>query len=90
MMTPDPVQQKAFISRLRRVEGQVRAVQGMVERGDGCAEIAQQLAAARKALDRAFFEMMGCAMTATLDAQKDRKAARQQVEALGALLAKYG
>ena len=90
MMTTDAAQQRAFISRLRRVEGQVRAVQAMVERGDGCAEIAQQLAAARKALDRAFFEMMGCAMTAALDGQGDRKAAKQQAAELGALLAKYG
>jgi len=89
-MTPDAAQQRALITRLRRVEGQVRAVQGMVERGEDCADIAQQLAAARKALDRAFFEMMGCAMTAALDAPGDRKAAKQQAAELGALLAKYG
>jgi len=90
MMNPDAAQQRAMITRLRRVEGQVRAVQGMVERREGCAEIAQQLAAARKALDRAFFEMMGCAMTAALDGQADRKVAKQQAAELGALLAKYG
>jgi DNA-binding FrmR family transcriptional regulator len=77
MLTTNTSQQKAMISRLRRVEGQIRAVQAMVERGDECAEIAQQLAAARKALDRAFFEMMGCAMAAVLESPADRGSAQE-------------
>jgi len=89
-VTPEPDHQRDFLIRLRRVEGQVRAVQGMVERGASCADIAQQLAAARKALDRAFFEMMGCAMTSALENSADIDAARQQTADLGKLLAKYG
>ena len=38
------------------------AVQAMIERGEDCEPVAQQLAAARKALDRAFFELMACAI----------------------------
>jgi DNA-binding FrmR family transcriptional regulator len=51
-----------LIVRLRRVEGQLRAVQRMIEEGNDCEPIAQQLAAARKALDRTFFELMACAI----------------------------
>jgi len=51
-----------LILRLKRVEGQVRGVQAMIERGADCEEIAQQLAAARKALDRTFFQLMACAI----------------------------
>lgn len=53
---------RALVLRLKRVEGQLRGVQAMVERGEDCEAVAQQLAAARKALDRAFFELMSCAI----------------------------
>lgn len=51
---------KAMNSRLARIEGQVRAVRRMIYEDEPCEAIAQQLAAARKALDRAFFEMVSC------------------------------
>lgn len=54
--------QRAIGLRLRRVEGQIRGVLRMVEGGESCEDIAQQLAAARQALDRAFFEMMACSL----------------------------
>lgn len=48
--------------RLRRVEGQIRGVLQMMEQDQPCDAIAQQLSAARKALDRAFYEMMACSL----------------------------
>lgn len=51
---------KAMDARLARIEGQVRAVRRMIEADQPCEAIAQQLAAARKALDRAFYEMVSC------------------------------
>jgi DNA-binding FrmR family transcriptional regulator len=53
---------RELVLRLKRVEGQLRAVQRMIEEGHDCDPIAQQLAAARKALDKAFFELMACAI----------------------------
>jgi DNA-binding FrmR family transcriptional regulator len=53
---------RALVLRLKRVEGQLRAVQRMIEEGNDCEPIAQQLTAARKALDKAFFELMACAI----------------------------
>ncbi len=41
------------IRRLRRIEGQVRGLQRMVEEGQGCEAILTQLMAARAALDKA-------------------------------------
>lgn len=90
MSTPDPEQQRALLTRLRRVEGQLRGVQGMIERGEGCADIAQQLAAARKALDRAFFEMMGCAMNVELDQASTLPDARARLGKVAETLARYG
>jgi CsoR family transcriptional regulator, copper-sensing transcriptional repressor len=56
----DPVAKQAMRARLARIEGQVRALQRMIERDEECEAIAQQLSAARKALDRAFYEMVAC------------------------------
>ena len=53
---------RALTSRLRRAEGQVRAVARLIEEGEPCDVVAQQLTAARRALDRTFFEMIGCAV----------------------------
>jgi DNA-binding FrmR family transcriptional regulator len=51
-----------LVLRLKRVEGQLRGIQRMIESGDDCEPIAQQLAASRKALDKAFFELLACAI----------------------------
>lgn len=56
----DPARKKALKARLARVEGQLRGLQRMIDEGDDCERIAQQLAAARKALDKSFFNMIGC------------------------------
>lgn len=42
----------ASLRRLRKVEGQVRAVQRMIEEGRDCEEVLRQIAAAQKALKR--------------------------------------
>lgn len=51
---------KALCDRLARIEGQVRGVQRLIESDADCEKIAQQLSAARKALDKSFFSMVGC------------------------------
>jgi CsoR family transcriptional regulator, copper-sensing transcriptional repressor len=56
----DPVKKKALRSRLARVEGQLRALQKSLEGEADCELISQQLSASRKALDKAFFVMVGC------------------------------
>ena len=54
--------QRDVINRLRRIEGQVRALVDMVDAGRSCEDIAQQMSAARKAMDKAFYRMMACSM----------------------------
>jgi CsoR family transcriptional regulator, copper-sensing transcriptional repressor len=56
----DTEKKKALCSRLARVEGQLRGVQRLVQDDADCHAIAQQLSAARKALDKAFYTMVGC------------------------------
>jgi CsoR family transcriptional regulator, copper-sensing transcriptional repressor len=58
--TIHPDKKKAIQSRLARVEGQLRGVQRLIDDDSDCEQIAQQLSAARKALDKAFFAMVAC------------------------------
>lgn len=50
---------KALCARLARVEGQLRGLQKLIEADADREKVAQQMAAARKALDKAFFAMVG-------------------------------
>ena len=56
----DPEKKKALCARLARIEGQLRGLQRLIESDADCDKIAQQMAAARKALDKSFFSMVGC------------------------------
>ena len=56
----NPARKKALCDRLARVEGQLRGIQNLIQSDADCEQIAQQLAAARKALDKSFFTMVGC------------------------------
>ncbi len=56
----NPTRKKALCDRLARIEGQLRGVQRLIESDADCEKIAQQLSAARKALDKSFFSMVGC------------------------------
>ncbi|WP_373091832.1 metal-sensitive transcriptional regulator [Zhongshania sp.] len=84
---------KALITRLKKVEGQLRGIQKMMEEEQSCERVAQQLSAARKALDKTFFETMACAMQQELsksDSTKDDALLNEQIGHITALLSKYG
>lgn len=49
-------------TRLRRVEGQIRGLQRLVDEGAECREIVTQLAAAQSALDRVGFKLISGAL----------------------------
>ena len=52
--------QRDVINRLKRIEGQVRGLIDMVDQGRPCEDVAQQMSAARKALEKTFYRMMAC------------------------------
>ncbi|MDN5937079.1 MAG: metal-sensing transcriptional repressor [Salinisphaera sp.] len=82
---------KELITRLRRVEGQLRGIQSMIEREDDCETVAQQMTAARKALDRTFYHMLSCVMQRELAcAYLDSADPRDRLKYATDLLARYG
>jgi DNA-binding FrmR family transcriptional regulator len=48
----DETQQQAIVTRLNRIEGQIRGIRRMVQEPRLCVEILQQLSAAEAALNR--------------------------------------
>lgn len=84
----DAEAKRAMGARLARIEGQVRALRRMIDQDEACEDIAQQLAAARKALDRAFYEMVSCMIRAELPAGSQGHAER--VGRVAELLVRFG
>ncbi|HEX5596713.1 MAG TPA: metal-sensitive transcriptional regulator [Micromonosporaceae bacterium] len=73
------------IKRLRRAEGQIRGVIGMLEEGRDCADVVTQLAAVSKALDRAGFKIIATGLQQCLTAEEageDQRASVEQMEKL--------
>ena len=54
----DELQQQAIVTRLNRVEGQIRGIRRMVQEPRLCIEVLQQLSAAEAALNRVSLGVM--------------------------------
>ena len=72
----DETHKKDLIHRLRRVEGQLRGIQAMIEKGSECEAITQQLSASRRALDKAFYHVLSCAIQSGSDTRRPEPARR--------------
>lgn len=86
----DQQHRRELILRLKRIEGQVRGIQGMIDDGADCEKVTQQLSAARRALDKAFFSVLACAIQTTPEKAGSARAAEDRVKHAAALLAKFG
>lgn len=84
----DPKSKKAIETRLARVEGQVRGIRRMIGDDRTCEEIGLQLAAARKALDRVFYEMVSCMIR--MDSPKGAAGRTERAKKVAELLARFG
>lgn len=80
---------KKVATRLARIEGQLRGIKSLVESGANCEEVAMQMTAARRALDRAFYEMLACSLMTHVSEDPSIKAVRQSTDELARLLVKF-
>lgn len=55
-----------LVRRLRKVEGQVRGIQGMLNDGRECRDVVTQIAAATKALEQVGFKLLASGLTSCL------------------------
>ena len=77
--------------RLRRIEGQVRGLQHMVEDDRWCPDILQQIAAVQAALDKVALglaegHVQHCMSAGTDDPQRRQEMTRELMQALGRLV----
>ncbi len=97
---PDPApvaalsaaQKTDLLHRLARVEGQLRGVQKLVAQAagaDDCDAVAQQMAAARKALDRCFIQLLSHTVQTQSAQAGDLEQAREAAARLARLLDKF-
>ena len=80
----------AVLRRLRRIEGQVRGVQSMVEDHRYCIDVLQQISAVQAALDKVALALVDdhtrhCILGADADTQEERR-----VELMAALARMVG
>lgn len=85
-----PDRRRKVAHRLARIEGQVRGIRQLVESGADCEKIAMQMTAARRALDRAFYEMLACSLEAHVQSAGTMPEARASIGELSRLLARFG
>ena len=79
----DEASRTDLLNRLRRAEGQLRGIQRMVDEGEDCMQIAQQISAVRKALDSAYVRMTVCFMEQELSTKmRDGKGRQAELEQL--------
>ena len=79
---------KQILARLARIEGQIRGVSKLVNSDvPDCEKIAQQMAAARKALDKTSHTILACMLEKQL--VEDKQAGEPGVEEMVKLISKY-
>ncbi len=85
-------QKKDLLNRLARIEGQLRGVQKLIALADepeDCDAVAQQMAAARKALDRSFVQLLTASILTQTGEAADLEDARRRAAHLAAMLDKF-
>lgn len=89
-MSDNEIEQRAaMVNRLRRVEGQIRAIADMVADGRPCEDVAQQMSAARRALERAYFYMMTCSMIEAVSEHAPDGVVQRDIQRVAEILQKY-
>lgn len=88
MLSPNAQQKTEMLKRLARVEGQVRGVQKLIDQDEDCEKIIQQMTAARKALDKAFHEMLACVIEANVCADQGAEFAERMAQ-VRSLMSRY-
>lgn len=78
----DMAHRRELVLRLKRIEGQLRGIQAMIDAGEDCEKVIQQVSASRRALEKTFFNVLACAVESESSDKRVKQAAR--------LLAKFG
>ena len=86
----DTKHRRDLVMRLKRIEGQLRGIQAMIEAAEDCEKIVQQVSASRRALDKVFFNVLACAIQSDAPGAPSGKPTDRRVRQAAELLAKFG
>lgn len=81
--------QRDVVNRLKRIEGQVRGLIDMIESGRPCEDVAQQMSATRKAMEKTFYRMMACTVMEAVTTAESEADTLREVERSTRILEKY-
>jgi CsoR family transcriptional regulator, copper-sensing transcriptional repressor len=84
----DEVERRNILNRLKRLEGQIRGLQSMVESGKGCEDVLTQVMAAKSALNQVGLRIIGYSMKACLG-EDDQRGRDEVVDEALELFLKY-
>ena len=76
--------------RLRRIEGQVRGIQGMLADGRECADVVTQIAAASKAMEQVGFKLVASGLTYCLTHPAEAAESGSDLERVEKMFMKIG
>ncbi|MBV1870369.1 MAG: metal-sensing transcriptional repressor [Gammaproteobacteria bacterium] len=79
----------AMLKRLARIEGQIRGIQKLIVSSEDCEKTAQQMSAARKALDKASHEMLACMIEREIETKQLTDLNHDDMEKIKTLISKY-
>ncbi|HET8706525.1 MAG TPA: metal-sensing transcriptional repressor [Pseudomonadales bacterium] len=88
-MPVNPDHKSAMKKRLARIEGQLRGVQKLIESDADCEQVIQQMTASRRALDRAFYELLACVIENNVVANSADENSERTMAEIRNLLSKY-
>lgn len=71
--------------RLRRIEGQIRGIMGMLAEGKSCEEVVTQILAARAGMDRVAAEVLRCHVSEAMTTRPPEEARDAVLRAIALL-----
>ena len=83
------LEKRALVVRLRRIKGQVEAIEGMVEDDADCSDVLMQVVSARQALKSFSEEMIESHMHECIENAASQADGRREMRALLAVLKRY-
>ncbi len=82
MATLPESSQSDIQTRLRRIEGQIRGIMGMLAEGKPCEDVVTQILAARAGMDRVAEEVLKCHVTDALSGKPPDEARESVLRAI--------
>ncbi len=86
MSIPVEEERRRILNRLKRLEGQIRGLQSMIESGKDCDAILTQILAAKSALNQVGLHIIGYSMKTCLSQEGERSRDELINEAIGVFL----